>query len=68
MSKGLAILTKVIVGGVVVLYMYAMMGLGYDEASRTHESIEETTFDEMFDIGLDIGRRAREGWKWAFKN
>lgn len=66
MAKGLTTLVKVVVGGVTIMYLYILIGLGYDEASHTYESMEEASFDDMCKIGQDMGRRAREGWKWAF--
>ena len=68
MLKGLTTLAKIVAGGVLILYLYEIVGLGYEEASHTHESMEEASFDDMYKIGRDMGRRAREGWKWAFKN
>lgn len=64
--KGLSIVGKIVIYATMLRMMIAMIGLGYDEAHRTHESMNDVSGEEMFRIGQSLGQRSHDGWKWAF--
>lgn len=66
--KGLSIMAKLAVCGAAITYASALIGLGYDEAHRAHASIDDVSTEEFRSIGMTLGQRARDGWKWAFNS